>query len=239
MTEHRYRFDDYDNDFSIMSMTYRSGWKDITKFELKSLIGRKLLNKRPPDINNENKLLNLGCGLLVKQSWVNADFFEITPWSINRIKKLGINWMLDFRYPMNCESNYWDGVFCEHSIEHMYSFHAKKLIEEVFRTLKPGKLLRLSVPDLKKYVDDYVSGINRTEEFRKRWDNGISSLASLTQNWGHKSVWDAQLLTFMLENIGFVDVKEAEYMKGSDSRLLIDNPDRVWESCYIEARKPE
>jgi hypothetical protein len=48
------------NDYSIYSIKYQLSLKGLLQFELISLYGRLLLNKKPTLIN-DNNLLNLGC----------------------------------------------------------------------------------------------------------------------------------------------------------------------------------
>src|SRR5215211_6610023 len=82
-------------------------------FELKSFLGRVFLRLRPPTLNGA-ALLQVGCGENRFDGWCNADFFVFNP----RTPKP--EWMLDMRYPLLCESNYWDGVYTEHALEHLY-----------------------------------------------------------------------------------------------------------------------
>jgi predicted SAM-dependent methyltransferase len=144
--------------------------------------------------------------------------------------------MLDLRHPLRCDSNHWDGVFCEHALEHLDPVDALALLREILRTLKPGARLRLSVPDLRRYVLHYLDR-EEGEKFA-RWPLQAAAVRGLTQGWGHRSLWDAQLLSAALSHVGFVDVEERAFGAGADERLLRDAPNRRWESIYLEARKP-
>jgi len=218
-------------DWSLYSKKYQIKIKGLIKFELKSFIGRLFFSRKPPSSNKPIKLLNLGCGSRYINGWINADFFVIKFWKAP--KSL---WMLDLRYPLKCNSNYWDGVFIEHTIEHLYPIEAKNLLKEVFRTLKKGHWLRISVPDLEKYINYYL-GKPSNEEFHK-WATGAEAIRSLTQNWNHHSLYDSQLLKSILRQIGFINVRKVEFRKGTDKKLLMDSEDRKLESLYIEAQKP-
>jgi len=65
-----------------------------------------------------------------------------------------------------------------------------------------------------------------------------AALRGLAQGWGHRSLWDAELLAAALRRAGFVEVEERSFQAGTDERLLRDAPARRWESIYLEARRP-
>jgi len=209
-------------------------------FELRSFLGRNFFNKKAPKVSNTYNLLHLGCGKTILHSWVNADFFSIplkfwkkTSWkSIKR----DVNWFLDLRYPLNCDNNYWDGIFTEHTLEHLHPLDVLNLLKESYRTLKPGSWIRISVPNLKCYVDYYCGKTD--ENFSSRWATGAEAIRALTQNFGHLSVWDAELMIQTLQSVGFTNVNEVQFGKGTDQRLIKDSEARRWGTLYVEAQKP-
>lgn len=206
--------------------------KQHIKFETKSSLGRIFLSKFPPLINPDAKLLNLGCGGNLFDGWVNADFFTLKFWDCPKHK-----WMLDLRHPLKCEDDYWDGVFTEHALEHLYPLDTFNLLKEIRRTLKPKAWLRISVPDLGKYIS-YYRGTESHETFINRWSTGAEAVRSLTQNWGHISAWDSQLLINTLKQLEFINIRQVDFAEGTDKRLLKNKEERRWESLYIEAQKP-
>ena len=219
---------------SIYNTHYYLSWKSLLGFELKSFLGRKFFTRKPPLTAGTN-LLHLGSGTYKLANWINADFFLLRFWNWHNCPHKP-DWMLDLRYPLNCEDNVWDGVFSEHTLEHLYPAHALQLLKELHRTMKPGAWLRISVPDLGKYVEFYQKQpVN--EEFSNTWDNGCEAIRNLTQNYIHLSVWDRELLARFLTEAGFSNIQEVAWGKGSDSRLFQDRSDRQWESLYLEAQK--
>ena len=227
---------------SIYSQEYQSSLKNTLKFELISLIGRILFNKKPPIEQNGINLLNLGCGKNYFTEFVNADFFHIAKFNLKRIlffqkpKKLAyLDWRLDLRYPLNCPDNCWDGIFSEHCIEHLEPLAVMRLLKELNRTLKPKAWIRITVPDLEQYVNYYID--KECNENFKKWHFGAEAILSLTKNWGHNSVWDYKILEEFLQKAGFINIKKVEFNKGSDPRLLKDWDLRSWETLYVEAQK--
>ena len=218
-------------EYSLYSTKFQTRLKDLLFFELTSFLGRLFLNRKPPEINSTAKLLHLGCGGQIFENWVNADFYRRRFWRIPRSY-----WMVDLRYPLNCDDDYWDGVFSQHVLEHLYPADVYNLLVELLRTLKPKRWLRICVPDLSKYVDYYL-GKPTHEEFA-RWSTGAEAIRALTQNWGHRSVWDSQLLGNALSQVGFVNVRQTEFKTGTAEWLLRDSSHRRFESLYMEAQKP-
>jgi len=220
------------NDLSIFSTKYNNSLLPTLVFETQSLIGRLISSSYPPR-QRGRQLLNLGSGSVIFKDWVNADMFNgILPWNRGNVKA---NWLQDFRYRLKCSGNYWDGIFTEHTIEHLYPNEVLFLFGELKRTLKPGAWLRISVPDLGKYVAFYNG--KRNGEFSKNWKTGAEGIRSLTQNWGHHSVWDFRLLESVLKKVGFKNIKMVSFGKGTDRNLVRDNRERRWESLYVEAQK--
>lgn len=218
-------------DYSLYSTKYQMNLRGLMSFELKSFFGRLFLKRKPPVIDLTTNLLHLGSGSNFFEGWVNADFFRPKFWKAP--KSL---WMLDLRYPLCCDSDYWDGIFTEHTLEHLYPTDARNLLGELLRTLRPKHWLRICVPDLGRYINYYL-GSPSHENFA-RWSTGAEAIRALTQNWGHRSVWDSQLLGLTLRQVGFVNVRQAEFMKGADKRLLKDNEARRYESLCMEAQNP-
>ena len=217
--------------YSLYSTKHQTNLIGLMFFELKSFLGRLLLGMTPPLVNPKIKLLHLGCGNLIFAEWVNADFFVFRFW--RKPKSL---WMLDLRYPLKCEDNYWDGIFTQHVLEHLYPNSAFNLLEELLRTLKSKHWVRICVPDLSKYVAYYIGEPSHKKFYR--WTTGAEAIWALTQNWGHRSVWDSQLLTLALRQVGFVNVREVGFGQGTDERLIKDSEERKCESLYVEAQKP-
>lgn len=222
---------EYFNDQYIVTL------KGVLLFEVKSFVGRHLFNKQPKISKSSNNYLHLGCGDLYVDGFINADFFSILRILKKHLKKP--DWMLDFRYPLNCPDNIWDGVFTEHTIEHLYHSQVYNLLKELHRTMKDGAVIRISVPDLKKYVDFYTKNFSNDDSlyFLKRYKFGAEAIWNLTQNNFHHSVWDAELLTVILKDVGFHDVQERKFKDGKNTYLLLDQEDRKSGTTYIEGVK--
>jgi predicted SAM-dependent methyltransferase len=201
---------------------------------LESNLGSKIYRKKLNE-NNRGKYLNLGCGGDTFDGWINADYYKL-----HRIIR-GLDdwpdWMLDATKSWNCPDNFFGGIYCEHTIEHIHYDKIVKFFEESYRTLQSGKYLRIVVPDLNKYVNYYNNNQSLDEKFCD-FPGGAIAMHSLTQKFCHVSVWDEYLLAEVLSEIGFVNIKKVDFQKGSAPELLKDSMKNKWESLYVEAQKP-
>ncbi len=190
-------------------------------FEIRSWIGRKLTRAPPP----RSPYLHIGSGANVRTGFENLDvyFFRGARGVVGH----------DFRYPLPYPEGSFAGAYSEHCLEHLYPNHAIRLLREICRVLKPGSIFRCGVPDLEKYVN-YYTGKEVDPEFA-RFRSGCEAIWSLTQNWGHLSVWDASMLIQTLRDVGFAGAERASFRRGRNAELLIDQEERRWETVYVEA----
>ena len=206
------------------------------RFELMSFMGRTFFSKKPLI---KNGYCNLGCGPRVLTDFVNADFYQfnlIRKILKKSILKKKIDWEIDLRFKLKCDNNFFSGVLVEHVIEHLKILDALRLLKEINRILKPGGLLRISVPDLKLYID-YYNGIRVHKKF-SGWDEiRGEAIWSLNHNFGHQSVYDAELLSDLILKAGFEEVRKCSFNNSRDAQLRVDDIGRSWESLYIEAKK--
>lgn len=212
-------------------------WKSLLKYEFSSLIGRAFFSKKPPT-KGEINILHLGCGDAYIKEFINADFFYLRwlPWR----DKSKYDWLLDFRYPLPCLNDYWDGVYTEHTIEHLTLSDNLKLFKELYRTMKKESWIRICVPGLDEVLNAYTD--NPTEDAKKYllkypYTSKAEAIHSLTQQYGHQSVWDEKLFIEYLGCAGFKNCKKVSFKNGSDERLIKDSEERMIGSMYFEAQK--
>lgn len=210
---------------SFYNLTLRKHMKQ----ELISFLGRSMSFKK---IKTDKKYLQLGCGEDdIDDKFLNCDFFTFS--SLNPFLKKKLTY-LDLRYPLPFENNKFEGVFSEHTIEHLYSSEVKNLFKEIYRVLRENGIFRVITPDLKKYINYYVNGerfINRDFKY------GCEAIWNISNNFGHKSVWDSEWLIYQLKQSGFKEVVEVKYNTGENKFLIIDKEGREPESLYVEAKK--
>jgi predicted SAM-dependent methyltransferase len=204
-------------------------------FELRSWIGRTFFKSRGKiDANFCSPLLiDIGSGGNLKDGWVHIDFysFRFRFWK-SLVRKAEVE--TDLRFPFQCDDNVADGVYSCHTLEDLYPSHAYQMLSETYRILKPNAWLRIIVPDLQVAVDIY----NKKMQIED-YSIPAEAIANLTQNWGHISVWNEELLIHALRVSGFTNISKVDFgNEGTDKRLIKEEEVRRKWSLVIEALKP-
>jgi predicted SAM-dependent methyltransferase len=207
---------------TIYEQFHASTWWYSLKYEMAGLFGRIFYNRAPPA---KSRLLHLGCGGTYLDDFVNADYYYLR-WLPFVKQKEKCDWLQDFRLKLNCPDNYWEGVFTEHTLEHLRYGDCLKLFKELHRTMKKGAWLRICVPGLDEVLSQSRHNTTLAEQ-----------VYHLTQNHGHVSVWDSELMFKVLRDAGFTTMRKVIYLQGTDERLICDSEIRSVESLYIETQK--
>jgi len=217
-------------------MEHIKNLKNFVLFELKSFLGRVFFGRKPA-LNGINNYLNLGCGPNIAKDYVNADFFN--NFQIRKKDRRKLQWQLDLRFPLECDDNVFDGVFTEHTLEHLSPLEVRNLLKELHRVMKKNAVIRMTVPDLEKYVDFYIGRYDNIDVsgFKNMYETGCEAIRNTTQNYGHKSVWDFAELKLYLEGAGFEKIQKMSFGESADANLLLDSRERAWETLYVEGEK--
>jgi predicted SAM-dependent methyltransferase len=139
--------------------------------------------------------LHLGSGRKRLCGWVNVD----------RLLFRGVDVVADVTQGL-CFAGV-EAVFAEHFIEHLEADDALRLLAEIHRALRPGGWLRLSTPNL-----DWVwQNLYRIEETADRRRQMAIQLNRSFYGWGHRFLWNRELLAEALESSGFCDPRWCRY----------------------------
>ena len=119
------------------------------------------------------KKVNLGCGPIGKDDWINLDwgilaFMHRNPLVENFLlacklfpKGYNIKWPKNL-FLHNCRSKLpfkegsIDFIYSSHFIEHLKRFETERILEDCHRVLKKNGVLRLIIPDLELLTRKYV-----------------------------------------------------------------------------------
>lgn len=198
---------------------------------------------------NEIRKLHIGCGDNYLDGWLNTDGFQRSPKAV----------YMDATAAFPLQENAWDYVFSEHMIEHIHLIDAYTMLEEAFRCLKPGGIIRIATPDLDnlvklldplnkdkvalEYIDHLGSSCLPTFDFNSR---GIAFNLTLRE-WGHLFIFDFDTMKGILEKAGFTNVVRREVFKSDHDALsnLEKHGDAIGseefnllETMIVEAVKP-
>jgi predicted SAM-dependent methyltransferase len=121
-------------------------------------------------INHRSELLNLGCGGHYHPAWLNADL--VAP---NRSVLA-----LDLQKPLPFSDGTFTAVYHSHVLEHLPRHKAPAFLEECFRVLKTGGIIRVVVPDLERaaelYLENLRGAVGGDVECQQRYEWSIVEL---------------------------------------------------------------
>ena len=89
--------------------------------------------------------LNVGCGTRIRPGWVNVDMATVDGVVSH-----------DIRRGLPFPAHSFDLVYHSHVLEHLAPEQGRALLEDCYRVLRPGGVLRVVVPDLERIARDYL-----------------------------------------------------------------------------------
>lgn len=173
------------------------------------------------------KKLHLGCGTNYLHDWINVDL-DAPCADIHA----------DLRYPLPYDDASIDFIFNEHFIEHLTRDEGIRFLKECFRVLRPSGILRLSTPDLRWLIAQYIAG--RLNE----WHNVGWAPQTLCQMmnegmrlWGHQFLYDLRELIEVFFIAGFTDIVGAAHHSSTHSELIGLECRPFHQELIVEARR--
>ena len=211
--------------------------------------------------------INIGCGQTPTLGWRNFDNslslclskFPILP---DILLKLGLIDNPQYQFVQFARKNnieYGDAtkglpfkdasvdvIYSSHMLEHLDRNEASRFINESFRLLRPGGIIRIAVPDFRKSVAIYnetgdadvcIEGTLLCVERPKSIVQRLGLLLVGTRH--HQWLYDGRSLCKLLQKHGFI---KAEVMPPGQTTIhdpqALDLHERASESVFVEAEKP-
>ncbi|HEY1793399.1 MAG TPA: methyltransferase domain-containing protein [Opitutaceae bacterium] len=181
--------------------------------------------------------LNVGSGGRGLPGWLNTDAVA---------HPLDQTFSCDIRKRLPLADGSVARIFAEHIIEHINLKHdLPRVLSEFLRVLQSGGMLRIIVPDGKRFVEAYLS--NDPAEwaclgFEKLPADMPTPMMLLNhvfhQGGEHHFAYDFETLAWALGLAGFKDIRRQEFGKSSDPALAIDRREHAPYSLYVEASRP-
>ena len=161
--------------------------------------------------------LNVGCGTDYKEGWINIDNN-----SDHNIDRLDINW--DLRNSLPLADNTVDFIFNEHFIEHLTVEESRVAITDMMRTLKPGGVMRVAMPDLASVVNDYLHVPLDKDPVIKQFNMDFIKTKAEWMNisfrwWDHKWLYDWEELERRFNELGFTTVQRCKLRESDYDEL--------------------
>jgi len=140
--------------------------------------------------------------------WINVDILNLKQFADQQSYRFR---QIDLSKNIPCESNEVDLLFHSHILEHFNREDGKNFLKECYRVMKPGGIMRISVPDAKlltqKYLDGTIMDYRYVNIGVERADNTAEALYELLCT-NHKTLYDEDALTKMLSEVGFKNIRK-------------------------------
>jgi predicted SAM-dependent methyltransferase len=209
---------------------------DVMRIEWAAVKGRWSLPKQLSNQGREYLQLGSGCDHL--SGFLNSCYFLNTEADV---------WV-DIRFPLRFADNSWRGIYAHHVVEHISYHDAHQLFSECRRTLRPGGVFRMVVPDAEVFLNYYskVEAKERSEIFSlyPNKPDAITPLEVIDYVFRdnkfnrHWSAWDWETAKERLLEAGFSNVIRQQVNISVDPRLAgHDKPHWSRFSLYVEAQK--
>ena len=177
------------------------------------------------------KRLHLGCGKKVIPGWINIDaapqFFNVHLDDVSTLNTV--------------DDATAEEIYACHVLEHFGRNEVGSVLETWFRKLKPGGVIRVSVPNIEAVFEKYQQGVP------------LSSLLGLLYGGQrneydyHKIGFDFNSLSFIMSSVGFVGIQKYEWQSLEHSNIddysqaylpHMDKENGTLMSLNVEAIKP-
>jgi predicted SAM-dependent methyltransferase len=194
------------------------------------------------------KKLQIGAGPIALPGWLGTDL-----WPTDTVASL------DATKPFPIGDCTFDYIHTEHMIEHITWFEGLTMLRECWRILKPGGTIRIATPDLRVITGlyDYSEGSIAEKYIKTTTDQYLQGIPlyragfvinSAFYRWGHKFLYDDELLKIALQESGFVNLKRFipgesdDYnLRGIEMHGRIGNNEQdlnKFETIVYEAKRP-
>ncbi|WP_052269771.1 MULTISPECIES: class I SAM-dependent methyltransferase [Streptomyces] len=175
-----------------------------------------------------------------------------TPGSVYLVEGAHHFTQLDISDPLPFDACSVDWVYAEHLVEHVPLGTVTSWLREVRRILRPGGILRLTTPDLERYVRGYLDdrGAFFTRHRRRLRTLRVGPpmperrafmLNQIFYHFGHRWIYDEDELRHALDSAGFEgwDIRRRSYREGlREDVAALDTSFRRDETLYLEAAAP-
>jgi predicted SAM-dependent methyltransferase len=146
---------------------------------------------------------------------------------------------LNKRFPW--KNNSVDIIYCSHTLEHFSKQEGLAFLKECHRVMKKDGVVRIVVPDLKNFVEEYTKGKMRADDFvenlgvlYEKKNSRLKNLLMTVSQFPHRCMYDTETLLTVLSSIGFaaesklsfksdiVDIKDIELGERTEHAVIVE-----------------
>jgi predicted SAM-dependent methyltransferase len=190
-------------------------------------------------------LLHLGCGMQIKDGWVNLDIdggsAPVLPSNCSPQTRFISHDLRSGVLPLDDESC--EFIYSSHFFEHLEYNDGVRLMRDCHRVLRLSGTFRAALPDFEKlfraYIDrneEHFNLYNILDVYPDRPPETITMCDHINlgvYEFGHKCIYDEEKACRLLRHLGFASAEITPFREG------IDPPSEIRRrySFYVEARK--
>lgn len=216
------------------------------------------MTKNADAVRADSPKLNLGCGHVTPAGWVNVDYFIGArlvnhPFGriLNRILRPTRHaWSSDIHiHDLRRDLPWSDGtvqaIYSSHSLEHLTLEDGRRLLRECHRVLRHDGIIRIVVPDLEHFINQYKNGDTPAVEFLDRLsvfaelpgDGRLKKLLAPYVRFPHKCMYDSKGLISELTAAGFTAENKGAFDSGIDGINDVERADGTVGAVIVEGKK--
>ena len=205
------------------------------------------------DYSVQFKKFHLGCGTIFIKGYLNIGFWNHLQPDVVYVNPNGVDgtYLLnhDLVHGIPASDNSLEVIYHSHLLEHLSYKEGMAFIENCYKALAPGGIMRVLVPDLELWVNNYIN--NNTfffDEYRKAlapegdlYPTKGSVFMGMLHNHGHKCGYDFETLRWLLERAGFGKIRRTLVQDSDLSDIIEVEPYfslKAMESLCVECYKP-
>ena len=224
--------------WGINPHVFRAVWLELRAawIRLRACIDPTWIWRRRELRRRRGVLANIGCGPTGQPGWVNFDMFDVP----------GVTLPIDCRNALPLGDASCRGIHVEHYFEHLeMTIERPRFLAECLRCLEPGGILRIIVPDARKFIEAYmapgwekmnaIGGFYVPEEVCRAKMEVINH--TFLQEGDHFAGYDAEYLRVVLQDAGFREIEQVEWREGRFPGGCIDIDQHRVYSLYMEASR--
>ena len=163
-------------------------------------------------MNKKEKNVYVGCGPDIRDGFIHCD-----------IRKFDHVDILSKSWELSCHMMEVNHIYSRHMLEHLTNFEADRALRDWFKALKTGGTVRIIVPDMDFHCRQWLEAEWTEDTLKEKMSDAKHSFSGFwgwqaecdpwandynTSYWDvHKSGYNEKRIKFLLERIGFVDVK--------------------------------
>jgi predicted SAM-dependent methyltransferase len=206
------------------------------------------------DLSPQFKKFHLGCGTIFIKDYLNIGWWEHLGKDTLYAAPNGVEGAVLYNHDLvegiPAADNSLDVVYHSHMLEHLSYAEGIDFIAACYRVLKPGGILRVLVPDLGLWCQNYVADNSFFfDEYRRGALNDDKVLyptkgsvfMGMLHNHGHKMGYDFDTLSALLARTGFERIRRTMVQDSDLEDIAIVEPYfplKALETLCVECYKP-